>query len=457
MSKEKSRTRNRKVAALYRALFPLALVFCLHRAALAVVAGAPGSDWPQWRGPTGLGVSAEENLPAEWGPESKVAWKSPVPGRGHSSPIVWGARVFVTTAVEGDVIPGAGAPKHFLDGGEFVHPESVGADRSHALKVLCFDAAGGKLLWERTPYEGAIYDGRHRKGSYAAPTPLTDGERVYAYFGSEGIYAYDFEGALAWKASVGKIATVGMGVASSPVLAEGLVILQCDEDNGEKSFITALDRKTGREAWRVPRQIVASWSTPLLVTTGGRPELITNGSQHAIAYDPKDGKELWRSRGVDSNAIHTPLAGHGLVFVTAGYPAKRTLALRPGLDGERDGTRIAWEFGKGTSYVPSSILHGDYLYLVTDRGSLTCLDPRTGEVKYEGARVPVATTFVASPVAFGGLILLTSEDGETFVVRAGPTHEVIRSNAVGEPVYASLALSRGKIYVRSTKHLFCIG
>jgi outer membrane protein assembly factor BamB len=438
------------------ALALLALVLCAHRPAPGAAAG-PGSDWPGWRGPSGLGVSPEESLPTEWSPEKNIAWKSPVPGTGHSSPVVWGRRVVVTTAVEGAVIPGATAPKHFIGGEEFVHPESVGADRSHALKVLCFDAENGKLLWERTAHEGQVHDNRHGKGSYASPTPATDGERIYAYFGSEGIYAYDLEGGLAWKANVGKISTLGMGVASSPVISGGLVVLQCDEDNGEKSFITALDRKTGREAWKVPRPVSASWSTPLLVGADGRAELITNGSQHTISYDPADGKELWRARGVDSNAIHTPLAGHGLVFVTAGYPAKRTLALRPGASGERDGSRIAWEYGKGTSYVPSSIVLGDHVYLVSDRGSLTCLDPRTGKVQYEGARLPAATTFVASPVAFGAVILLTSEDGETFVVKAGPKHEVIRANPIGEAVFASLALSRGKVFLRSTRHLYCIG
>jgi outer membrane protein assembly factor BamB len=200
-----------------------------------------------------------------------------------------------------------------------------------------------------------------------------------------------------------------------------------------------------------------SWSTPVLVKSGNRAELVTCGTESIIAYDPATGKEVWRCKGVESNAIPSPVVGHGMVVVSAGFPAKRAFAIKLGGSGDlTDTPNIAWKYDKGTAYVPSPILYGDYIYLITDRGILTCLDAKTGQVKYEGGRVPVPATFTASPVAYDGKVLLTSEDGETFVIKAGPAHEVLRTNSVGEPVYASPAIASGKLFVRGEKHLFCI-
>ncbi len=427
---------------------------------LMLIAGgalASANNWPQWRGPESQGISTETALPSEWTAERNIAWKTPIPGRGHSSPIVWGGHVVLTTAIEGEVLPGAKAPIHLLEGKEFLHPDSVGADRRHTYKVLAVELASGKVLWERVAYEGPVYDHRHKMSSYASPTPVTDGTMVYAYFGSEGIYAYDFGGKLVWKKDVGDIATVGMGTATSPILHGNLVILQCDEDNGEKSFILALDKRTGREVWKTLRKVQVSWSTPVLVEANGRTELVTNGTELVIAYDPASGKELWRARGVESNAIHTPLVGHGLVIFTAGYPAKKVLAIRPGGSGDVTGTdRIAWTYDKGTAYVPSPILYGDYVYLLTDGGIVTCLDAKTGAVKYEGGRPPEPARFMGSPVAWGGHLYLTSVDGDTFVVKAGPAHEVVRTNTVDEPVYASLAPAQGRVLIRAQGHLYCV-
>ncbi len=204
------------------------------------------ANWPGWRGPEGQGISAESGLPTEWSSSQNVAWKVPVGGRGHSSPIVWGDRVFLTTAVEGDAAPGSKAPTHLLGGKEFVHPDSMGVDKRHTYKVMALDLATGKTLWERTAYDGPVYDNRHKKGSYASPTPVTDGTRVYAYFGSEGLYAYDFAGKLAWKTDIGDIATIGMGTASSPVLYKDLVILQCDDSGDNKSFLVAPGHEDGQ-------------------------------------------------------------------------------------------------------------------------------------------------------------------------------------------------------------------
>ena len=426
--------------------------------ALSIAGAVSAGNWPQWRGPDGSGISTEKNLPAEWSPTKNIKWKTPVEGRSHSSPIVWDNKIFVTTAIEGAEVPGAKAAKHLLDNKDFVHPDSVGANRKHTFKVIALNRDNGKVLWDVVAWEGTPYDDRHRKSSYAASTPATDGKLVYAYFGSEGLYAYDFNGKLAWKVYVGKLANLGLGTATSPILFENLVIIQADEDNGEKSFIVAYDKKTGKEVWKTPRKVQISWSTPLLARAAKRTELITSGTESIIAYDPATGKELWTHKGLESNAIPSPVTNNEMVYVVAGFPTKITMAIRLGQSGDLTGTpNVPWQYSKGTAYVPSPILYGDYLYLTTDRGILTCVDAKTGEVKYEGGRIPIPATFTASPVAFDGKILLTSEDGDTFIVKAGPKHEIIGTNSVGEPVYASPAIADGRIYIRGEKNIYCIG
>jgi outer membrane protein assembly factor BamB len=413
--------------------------------------------WPGWRG-EGQGVAVATRVPLEWTPSKNVRWKSEIPGRGHSSPIVWGDRIFLTTAIEGEIVPGAKAVRHVAEGQEFVHPDATGADRRHTYKLLSLDARDGRVAWERTVWEGTPADSRHKKGSFASPTAVTDGERVYAYFGSEGLYAYDFDGKLAWKFDPGVVATMGVGVGTSPVLYRDLVILLCDEDNGEQSFIVALDRRTGREAWRAPRKVEASWATPVLVSAGGRDELVTSGSQLIVAYDPATGREVWRMKGLESNAVTSPVAGTGVVVLSSGFPSKVSIAVKPGGSGDiTHSSQVAWRYDKGSAYVPSPILYEGHVYLMTDKGLLTCLDARTGEVRYEGARPPVPASFTASPVAVNGHLLLTSQDGDTFVVKAGPRFEVVGTNPLGEPVSASAAVAGHRLYLRGETHLFAIG
>ncbi|MGH9834331.1 MAG: PQQ-binding-like beta-propeller repeat protein, partial [Blastocatellia bacterium] len=236
------------------------------------------------------------------------------------------------------------------------------------------------------------------------------------------------------------IPTQGMGNGASPVLYENLVILQCDEDNGERSFIAALDKKTGKEVWRAPRQVQVSWTTPVIAraaTSNGRTELVASGAEYVAGYDPLTGKELWRCQGTESWTVATPLVGHGIAIFSAAHPVKRAIAVRLGGSGDVTGTsQIVWQRDKGTGYTPSSILYGDYAYLLTDGGILTCIDVKTGEVKYEGARAPRPGRFYASPVAFEDKILLTSETGDAFVMKAGPKHEVLQTNSLDEPIYA---------------------
>lgn len=414
------------------------------------------TNWPQWRGIDGSGISADKSLPTEWSESKNIRWKAPIAGRGHSSPIVWGARVFLTTSIEGPVVPGAQAVRHFRKGQEYLHPDSVGADHSYTLKLICLALDSGKVLWEKTVYEGTAYDNRHRKNTYASTTPATDGKYVYVSFEAEGLYCYDFEGKRIWKTSLGRIAKGGMGPGTSPVLFENLVILQCDQEYGENSFIAAVDKRTGKEVWRTVRDQRRSWATPLIVKAGPRAELVTSGPNRIIAYDPANGRQLWQAPGVESNPIPSPVFGDGLVFVTAGSDAKRAFAIRVGGSGDLAGTsNVVWRYDKGTAYVPSPILYNQYLYLLTDAGALTCLEAATGNVIYQ-ARMPVATKFTASPVAFDGKIMIVSEDGDSFIVKAGSVPEILHASGLREAVYASPAIAQGKILIRGASNLYCI-
>jgi outer membrane protein assembly factor BamB len=381
-----------------------------------------------------------------------------VPGKGHSSPVLWGNRLFITTAIQGEQIPGRKAPDHlgfdFKPG--YLHPDSVGVDYANTLKVLALDAGTGAIVWERTVYSGPMYDNRHSSNTYASASVVTDGKMLYASFESEGFYAFDIDGTPKWHVSFGGMAKAGLGPGTSPILYGPFVILQADLEMGEGSSLVALDRVTGKEAWRTKRANRRSWATPLLVTAGGRPELIASGAEAVVAYDPQTGNELWRTEGTRSHPIPSFVAGHGLVFATAGSSSKVAFAIRPGPNGEAGGSRVAWRYNKGTAYVASPILIGEYLYLLSDGGIMTCLDAKTGTVVYEGGRVPVPATFRASPVAFDDKILLTSEEGDTFVIRAGPKHEVLATNPIGEPVWASIALANGTLYLRSDKHVYAI-
>jgi outer membrane protein assembly factor BamB len=417
------------------------------------------ANWPQWRGPAGQGISTEKNLPTSWTATKNIKWKTPIEGLGHSSPIVWGKKIFLTTALDGEVIPGRtpGVTHKMADGSDFVHPDAIGADRKHTFKVICIDRESGKVLWQRVAYEGPVHDSRHKRASFASSTPATDGKYVFAFFGTEGLYAYDFNGKLLWKQDLGKLGTASVGYGVSPILYGNLVIMQCDE-SGMNSFIAAFDKKSGKQVWRVPRKVDVTWSTPVLVQAGKRTELVASAAEAIISYDPLTGKELWRHKGLESNAVPTPVVSNDLVVLTSGAPNKIALAIKAGGNGDVTGTsHLVWSYNKGTAYVPSPILYGEYLYLMAGNGSLTCLEAKTGKMVYEGARVPRAIPFTASPVAFEDKVLITSDEGETFVVKAGPKHEIIGTNSVGEAVFASPAIADGKIFIRGVNNLFAIG
>ncbi len=430
-------------------------------------------NWPQWRGPGGRGISPDAGFLSRWGPGEGILWKTAIPGRGHSSPIVWGDRVFLTTAVQDRALPRPGGVIHYREGGIYRHPQSTGADYSYQFRLLCLDLSTGAVIWDRLAHQGSPFDNRHRRNTYASSTPVTDGKTVYAYFESQGVYAFDFDGDLLWKKSVGSIPKAGLGPGTSPILYRDLLILQVDKQGmrittdleasrdwpsdrfGEGSFLIALDRQSGVERWKTARNHRRSWATPLLLERGGESELVTSGAESVISYDPTSGREIWRGAGVISHPIPSPVEGSNLVFATAGSAKKVALAFRPG---RGSSTRPeVWRYDKGTAYVPSPIYLDGYLYLLSDKGIVTCLEASTGRIAYEGGRVPVPASFKASPVAFEGKILLTSEDGDSFLLRSGPQHEILAVSSVGEEVWASPALSRGIILIRGANHLFAIG
>lgn len=421
---------------------------------MSALALAVDDDWPGWRGPTANGVSPLKNIPSSWSADRNVAWKTPLEGRGHSSPVVWGDRIFLTTDIEGERVEGVVPPKHILRGEPFRQPDSTGMDHKHILKVMCFDTKSGKRLWERVAYQGIMADEIHKFNTYASPTTVTDGKSVYAYFGSEGLYKYDFDGNLVWKTSFGPIMTEGLGVGVSPVLFEDKIIILADQDDGDHSFLAAVSVKDGSTVWKTARKARSSSTVPVLVEVDKQTQLIVSGTEKLMAYDPRTGKEIWSTEGVGGVSVHTPVIGHGMVFASTGYPIKNIIAVRlnPGPGEER----IAWTYKKGTGYIPNTILYGDYLYFLTDAGLVTCVDAVTGKVQYDSKRFPTPGHFAGAPVAFDGKLLITSQDGDTYVLKAGPEHELLGTNSLGEGVVASLAIAGDSIYIRSDKNLYRI-
>ncbi|MBZ5586017.1 MAG: PQQ-binding-like beta-propeller repeat protein [Acidobacteriia bacterium] len=429
----------------------------------ACVAGSgPAADWPQFRGPGASGVGSGANPPVQWDAVKgvNVAWKAEVPGLAVSSPIVWGDRVFITTAISSDA-------SQKIRTGLYGDTDSA-ADRSpHQWKVLAFDKRTGKLLWEQLAYQGVPKTKRHPKSSQASASPATNGSVVVAYFGSEGLYAYSTEGKLLWKKDLG-IQSAGWffdpdsewGVGSSPVIHKNSVIVLCDRQ--KESFIAAFDLKDGRELWRTARAELPTWGTPTLAQGKDRVEVVTNGAKAIRGYDADTGKELW-TLGPNSEIVcTTPVSGQGMIYVTAGYPPVQPVyAIKIGSNGDltlKDGKdsseAVAWSKRSGGVYLPSPILYGDLLYTMNNNGVLSAYEAATGNRVYQ-QRV-AGSSFVASPVAAGGNLYLASEDGDVFVVKAGPKYELLGKNAIGEPILATPAWADDLLLVRGEKHLFAI-
>ena len=421
---------------------------------------AYAGDWPGWLGPGGLGVAPENAIPTQWDMAKNVKWKAKIPGLGHSSPIVWKNRVFVTTAVSNDP-----AADNWQKG--FPMATRPGDTAAISWMVLCFDRDSGELLWQRTAAEEVPINFRHLKNSYASQTPVTDGTHVYAFFGDQGMFCYDFQGNLIWNRDLGDFATrQNWGLGSSPVLYENLIIQTCDQETGD-SFIVALDKTTGDIVWRQDRKEQSSWSTPHLYLGGSRPELIVNATNAVRSYDPATGKMLWECRGpATSITTPTPVSSGGLIFVSSGFvrdPIRPITAFVPGASGDitlKEGATnsefIRWRQPTAAPYIPTPITDGAYIYVLYDQGFFACYEAKTGREVYGKQRLGSGTNFSASPLVIGDRVFCFSEDGDVYVIKAGPEFEILAINPVGEGMMATPAVSNGMMFVRTIGSLYCI-
>lgn len=426
-------------------------------------------NWPSFRGPGASGVADGQAPPVTWDAEQSknIRWKTKIDGLGHASPIIWGDRVFVTTAVSSRPDP------EFRPGG--VRGDNVSDDRTEqSWQLLSLDKTTGRVIWERTIYKGRPRLGRHLKSTFATATPATDGQRIVISLGAEGLYCYDFDGNLLWKRDLGVVGHASYGFGSSPTIHRDLVIVQCDTNlggkpsgNGPISFIAAFDLKTGAEQWRTSRDedSSSSFGTPVVFEDGGRSMLIANGGRRARGYDPANGKEIWSLAAPASIVTPTPVIGHGLIFVMSGDTGYQPIfAIRPSATGDitlkpeqETNDFVVWSTTRGGSFTPTPIVYGDYLYSINVSGIVGCYDARTGERKYLGRLEHLGDGFSSSPVAADGRLYFASEDGDVFVVKAGPSFEVVARNPMGEVILASPAISGGMIFIRTLHHLVAAG
>jgi outer membrane protein assembly factor BamB len=423
------------------------------------------ANWPSFRGPGASGISEGQNLPDRWDPKTgqNVLWRTPIPGLAHSSPVVWGDRIFVTSAVSTD-------PKATFRPGLYGDGDASKDQSVHRWILYSIDKKTGKIIWERLAHEGVPIEKRHIKSTYANSTPATDGRIVVSWFGSEGVYAYDFKGRLLWKVDIGKIdlgaydiPTYEWGPASSPIIWNNLVILQVDTQ--ADSFLLALDAATGKTVWKTDRQELPSWGTPTIANTSAGPVLVTNASNYIRGYDPKTGKELWRLGGSSKITAPTPIFADDLIVVVSGRgPERPIFVVRPNArgdltlpSGQKSSDAVVWSMTGRGSYMPSPLAYNGTLYILNNNGLFDAYNLKTGAEVYRQRLANVGSGFSASPIAADGKIYLSSEDGDILVITAGEKFTQIATNSMGELLMATPALSEGVMYVRSSTSLFAIG
>jgi outer membrane protein assembly factor BamB len=393
---------------------------------LIAASAAAGGDWPQFRGPTGDGHYTGPRLPTAWGPDTNVVWKTPIPGKGWSSPIVSKGKVYLTTAV----------------------PEAGGL----SLRAICVDAGSGKVDWDVEALKVDKTPVAHSKNSHASPTPTTDGERLYVHFGHMGTAALDLTGKVLWTRT-GLYEKPVHGNGGSPILVGGLLVFSCD--GADKQFVIALDAKDGTIAWQTPRDTTAakmfSFSTPTVVEASGTKEIVSVGSEIAAGYDAKSGKELWRTKFQGYSVIPKPVVGHGMVFFSTGYDSPALKAVKLGGTGDVTGSHAAWSVPKVAPHTPSPLLVGDELYVVSDRGVMSCLDARTGKSIWQER---VKGNYSASPIYADGKIYLTSEEGKGTLVEAGRKFKLLGEFDLAEKTFASFAGADGALFVRTETRLY---
>ena len=458
--------------------------------ALAVVLPPNTEDhWPQWRGPFFNGM-ARGTAPTEWNDTKNIKWKVPVAGRGFSTPVIWGDRIFLTTAVPtgkkaepvennqaapnattpGAATPGPGAPGAATPGpgapgggqrrgGGGGFGGGAGSGEEQKFTVLCLDRKSGKVLWERVARTATPHEGYHRNyGSFASNSPVTDGKFLYVSFGSNGIYCYDFNGKLIWEKDLGVKMQMRnqFGEGVPPTLFGDRMFITFDQE--KNSFMVALDKRNGKELWRADRDELSSWSTPLAIDFKGKKQVIVSASKRVRSYDPETGKVIWECGGLGSNVIPVPVLLNDVLYVMSGHRDPKLMAIRLGREGDLSGSdAVLWSQNRGTSYTASPVLFDNKLYVLTDNAMLSCFNATTGEPFYHQKRLPEADNFKASPIGADGKLYLASESGKVTVVKMGEQFEILASNNLEDQFFvASPAVAAGELFLRSKTHLFCI-
>ena len=415
------------------------------------------ANWPQWRGPEGTGVAPGADPPVEWSETHNVAWKTAIPGRGLSSPIVWGDRVFLLTATDTGVAGDRSVPQPRRDRRGRPRPGHV-PENVLEYTVLALDTASGEIVWQRTASVAQPGEGTHPDGSWASMSAVTDGERLIASFGSAGLYSYSLEGKQEWSIDLGDMTTRnGFGEGSSPAIHGDHVVVIWDHEGA--SFIVALDKRSGEELWRRDRDEVTSWSTPLVVEQGGRAQVITSATKRIRSYDLESGDLIWEAEGMTTNTIPTPVFQNGIVYAASGFRGNALLAVKLAeASGNVTGTdSVMWSLDEDTPYVPSPLLYEDTLYfLKRNSGVLTCVDPVSGKKHYGPQRLEKVANVYASPVGAQNRVYIAGRDGHTAVLRRGVSYEVLAVNELNEGVDASLAIVGDAIYLRGSNHLYKI-
>ncbi|HEX4997136.1 MAG TPA: PQQ-binding-like beta-propeller repeat protein [Terriglobia bacterium] len=405
--------------------------------------------WPQWRGPYATGVSKTADPPLEWSETKNIRWKIEIPGRGSSSPIVWGDRVFLLTAVPATL---SGAASHRPLG--MVQPRAP-----HRFVILAINRKDGSIAWERTAREEVPHEGAHQdNGTWASSSAITDGERVFAYFESHGLFAYDMNGRLLWEKDLGdKRMRNQFGEGSTPALYGNRIVIVWDHQG--QSFIVALDKRTGEEIWRVDRPEIDTWATPLIVDVAGRPQVIVPAMRRLRSYDLEDGRVVWESAGLTMNPIPSPVAADGMVFATSGYQGSNLKAIRLAeAKGDITGTpAIVWTLDRDTPYVPSPLLYDGILYILkSNSGILSAFDAKTGKPHYQLQRLEGVPNVFASPVGARDRSYFPGREGTTLVIRNSPAFEILAKNILDDGFDASPALVDKEIYLRGYEYLYCI-
>lgn len=425
--------------------------------------------WGQWRGPEASGVARFGNPPIEWSETTNVAWKVEVPGRGSASPIVWGDKVFLLTAVPvggpdteaatvGDVRssqPNSRASGRGRRGGRGRGQRPILRQR---FTVMAFDRMTGEVVWEQVARDEVPHEGyQQANGSYAAGSAVTDGEYLFAFFGSWGLYAYDLDGRLQWEVDLGtRIMRNGFGEGTTPTLHGDTLVVTWDHIGGQ-SFIVALDKRTGDERWRVNRDEIDTWATPLVVQHAGRAQVVAPAMDHVSSYDLETGEVVWQSRGTTMNAIPSPVHADGIVYVMSGYRGNNLQAIRlADAHGDLAGTdALVWQLDRDTPYVPSPLLYDDALYVIkSNDGILSVFDRLTGSPYYQLQRLEGVPNIFASPVGAAGRVYITGREGTTLVIRQGPSYEVMASNTLDDGFDASPAVVDNELYLRGYRFLY---